>query len=508
MGEASPTPLTKPYPPTPVGYLDWNDLAENYAGKATTLIVDASGKGDYSTIQEAVDALGAGGGEVLVAEGNYTLTRAIVLNSVEGVTMRGMGPGTVLRVSDKVEKALTVDATAGQRMIVVSDGSAFSVGQHLCVTDSSGFEVCRVESIDGDTLTMEGVLVNGYSVADGARAYTCHSAVWITGASTRVRVTNLQVDGNRLNQEFGRTGYYPSEHQGDGVRVSDGCEGVLLDHLWVRSAVAHGVCLGGEGHRVELCECWDNGYDGVNAEPSCDRITILGNYCHDQVYWNGVQFGYSTYATGSALIVGNVLANNYQGIAAQGGSGVDIVGNVIQDSRYDGVELYDVDRFIVSGNLITGALDLSDMTNEGIHVEHECSVGVVSGNLVENCAGDGVHVESGAYLSITGNTIRHVAKHGLKFAQINGRDSTVTGNTIVDCDAGDTETYSGIAVLGDRVAVVGNRVDNCDKYAVHLASTSNKCIVTGNQLTVYAGSSLGAIQDDGTGNVVEHNVVA
>ncbi len=501
-------PLAKPYPPTPVGYLDWNDLADNYAGKATTLLVDASGKGDYSTVQEAVDALAAGGGEVLVAEGTYTLTSAIVLDGVEGVTIRGVGPGTVLKVADRVEESLTVDAAAGLRTVAVSDGSSFAAGQHLCVTDSGGFEVCRVESIDGDTLTMEEALAGGYAVADGARAYTCHSAVWITGGSTRVRVTNLTVDGNRLNQEFGRTGYYPSEHQGDGVRVSDGCEGVLLDHLWVKSAAAHGLCLGGTGHRVHCCECWDNGYDGVNAEPSCDQITISGNYCHDQVDWNGVQFGYSTYATGSGLISGNVLVGNYQGIAAQGGSCVDIVGNVIQGSRFDGIDLYDVDRFTVSGNLVTGDSDLSDMTNEGIHVEHGCSVGVVSGNIVENCAGDGVYVESGGYLSITGNTVRHVAKHGIKFAETNGRDSAVTGNTIVDCDAGDTETYSGIAVLGDRIAIVGNRIDNCDKYAVHLTSTSNKCIVTGNQLTVYAGSSLGVVQDDGTGNVVEHNVVA
>jgi parallel beta-helix repeat protein len=501
-------PLSKPYPPTPVGYLDWNDLADNYAGKATTLLVDASGKGDYSSIQEAVDALGPGGGEVLVAEGTYTLTSAVVLDGVEGVTIRGVGPGTVLRVADKVEKPLTADASAGLRTVVVSDGSAFQAGQHLCVTDSGGFEVNRVESVDGNTLTMEAALASDYLVSEGARVYTCHSAIWITGGSSRVRITGLLVDGNRLNQEFGRTGYYPSEHQGDGVRVSDGCVGVLLDHLWVRSAAAHGVCLGGTGHRVVGCECWDNAYDGVNAEPSCDQVLISGNHCHDQVDWNGVQFGYSTYSTGCALITGNVLANNHQGIAAQGGAGVDIVGNVIKDSRYDGVELYDVDRFTVSGNLITGAADLSDMTNEGIHVEHGCSVGVISGNLVENCAGDGVYVESGAYLSITGNTIRHVAKHGLKFAETNGRDSTVTGNTIVDCDAGDTETYSGVAVLGDRVAIVGNRVDNCDKYAIHLTSTSNKCIVTGNQLTVYAGASLGVVQDDGADNVVEHNVVA
>ena len=60
-------PLNKPYPPTAIGYADWNDLADNYAGKAATLIVDAGGKGGYTSIQEAVDALPTtNAGEILL----------------------------------------------------------------------------------------------------------------------------------------------------------------------------------------------------------------------------------------------------------------------------------------------------------------------------------------------------------------------------------------------------------------------------------------------------------
>jgi hypothetical protein len=32
-------PLSKPYPPTEIDYQDWDDLADNYAGKAVTKIV-------------------------------------------------------------------------------------------------------------------------------------------------------------------------------------------------------------------------------------------------------------------------------------------------------------------------------------------------------------------------------------------------------------------------------------------------------------------------------------
>ena len=71
-------PLSKPYPPTEIDYQDWNDLADNYAGKAVTKIVDINGKGDYSTIQEAVDALpNTNAGEILVKGGAYVLSKAV-----------------------------------------------------------------------------------------------------------------------------------------------------------------------------------------------------------------------------------------------------------------------------------------------------------------------------------------------------------------------------------------------------------------------------------------------
>jgi len=43
-------PLVKLYPPTEIDWEDWNDLADNYAGKVATKIVDLNGKGNYTTI--------------------------------------------------------------------------------------------------------------------------------------------------------------------------------------------------------------------------------------------------------------------------------------------------------------------------------------------------------------------------------------------------------------------------------------------------------------------------
>jgi len=110
----------------------WEDLADNYAGKATTLIVDADGKGDYSTIQEAVDAMPASNaGEVLVRAGEYLLAKAVAVEDREDLVIRGVGKMTRLRIAGKVQGLVTADAEEGQRSVEVEDGSSMGTGGFL-----------------------------------------------------------------------------------------------------------------------------------------------------------------------------------------------------------------------------------------------------------------------------------------------------------------------------------------------------------------------------------------
>jgi len=502
-------PLPKPYPGAEIDYQDWNDLADNYAGKAATVIVDAAGKGDHSTIQEAVDALPVtGAGEILVRSGEYLLTQAIVIEDREDLVIKGVGKATELKVANKVQEPISTDASSGQKNVVVADGSSFSVGQHVCVRDDSAYEVNRIASINGNTLTMEDNLANTYDVSDNGRVFTCHSAIYITGSSKRIRVYNLLIEGNRANQEFDREGYYPDEHQGDGIRLSAATESCVVEGCWIKSTAAHGVCAGGYGHRFAHNECWDNQYDGINVEPGTDRILVLGNYCHDQNAWNGIQVGYNVNSIGSVSVIGNHCYNNRQGIAAQGGENVEIVGNVLQDNDEDGIEVYSMDRFVISGNIISGADDVSDMTNAGIHVEAVSSVGVITGNMIELCAGHGIHLEDAAYVTVSGNTIRKVSKHGINVSGASGRDCVISGNTVIGADQADSATYNGITVAGDRCCVTGNRLDDCDKYAIHITSAADRTLCLGNHCYAYTGVPVGAILDEGSNTTIDHNVTA
>ncbi|GAG42609.1 unnamed protein product, partial [marine sediment metagenome] len=171
--------------------------------------------------QEAVDALPTThAGEILVKGGEYVLSKAVTVKDREDLVIRGVGEATRLKVANKVQELIANDAASGQKNVTVAAGSSFQAGQHLCVRDDTHWEVNVVASIAGDVLAMENNLANTYEVADNGRVYTCHSAIYVTGTSKKVKITNLTIDGNRTNQEFGRTGYYPNEHQGDGIRLS------------------------------------------------------------------------------------------------------------------------------------------------------------------------------------------------------------------------------------------------------------------------------------------------
>ena len=87
-------PLPMPWPGALVDWEDWNDLSENYAGKAATKIVSADGKGDYTTIQDAIDSLAnADRGAVVVrgGVGTYIIDEKIEIDGKKRFELIGVG---------------------------------------------------------------------------------------------------------------------------------------------------------------------------------------------------------------------------------------------------------------------------------------------------------------------------------------------------------------------------------------------------------------------------------
>ena len=499
-------PLAKPYPPEEIDYEDWNDLADNYAGKATTLIVDVNGKGDYDDIHRAIDALPSNNaGEILIRAGEYLLTKALSIENRSDLVIRGVGKATRLKVADKVESNLTGNAASGQKNVVVVSASGFEVDQHVCIRDSEAFEVNKIASISGTTLTMENNLANTYTTADGARAFTCHSAIYITGTSKRVKVLNLAIDGNRANQEFGREGYYPDEHQGDGVRLSSTTKYCVVEDCWIASTVAHGVCACGEHHIIAHNHCYDNGYDGINISPGSKYFSVIGNHCFDQVNWVGIQVGYMENAAYHCVIADNICYNNRWGMFLASADGFSVTGNVLKRNYDGGIQLFGCENCSVTGNVVSGKPDRTGMVEGGILLTDGCDHVTVRGNLVELGAGYGIDIDGSTRILMGGNVVRQMNWSGI-LVKSTGSDCVITGNEVHECDYENTAAQDGIRIQGDRCIVVGNRCSENDRYEIHIQATADKTVVLGN--ICIGGDHEGAIQDSGTNTEKAHNIEA
>ncbi|GAI91188.1 unnamed protein product [marine sediment metagenome] len=60
-----------------------------------TKVVAADGSGDFTDIQDAINALPAGGGVVYIKEGTYTITSSIII-TINNVSIIGSGASTII----------------------------------------------------------------------------------------------------------------------------------------------------------------------------------------------------------------------------------------------------------------------------------------------------------------------------------------------------------------------------------------------------------------------------
>jgi len=212
-------------------------------------------------------------------------------------------------------------------------------------------------------------------------------------------ISNLKIDGNRDNQDSGIE---------DGIYINGGshCRIVNL-------------------HICNIC-----GYEG-----------------------NGV-FVYGV--PSDFLIQGNIIEDiDDDGLDINGMVKSQIIGNSIHDCGDNGVDTEGSEYLTFSGNIIYKC------SGNGIELEQEGTTPpltkycAVTGNIIYRC-NDGIHVRSGAYNTISGNTIRDCPRYGIYFGKTDNGDiakyNIVVGNIILssgrqgireDTDEADYNFFSG-----------------------------------------------------------------
>lgn len=175
--------------------------------------------GTCTDIQAAIDALPNTGGTVLVTAGVYTCSDSIVIDR-DGVTLRGTGPGTVLKLADHANRPVLI------------------LGQTTAIP---------------------------------------------TSTRNDIRITDLFIDGNRAQQDFEcSTGpCMGSDYlRNNGIslrRVAD----VLIDDVTVESARSGGLVTELGSRRVTIRDftTFDNEFDGIAAYQTEDSL-FTGLYLH------------------------------------------------------------------------------------------------------------------------------------------------------------------------------------------------------------------------------------
>jgi|GEM_PF-386930 len=186
-------------------------------GQTAQTVVDG---GSCDDIQAAIDGLPAAGGAVLVKAGTYTCDGSVVIDR-DDVSLRGVGPATVLRLADEATEPVLV------------------VGQ----------------TIENPTVVRRGV-----------------------------RVADLAIDGNRTHQEYECSGG-PCEGgeylHNNGVSLRH-VEDVRVENVTVTAARSGGLVVDQGSRRVEVRDLnsSDNEFDGLGGYETEDSL-FTGLFLHD-----------------------------------------------------------------------------------------------------------------------------------------------------------------------------------------------------------------------------------
>jgi parallel beta-helix repeat protein len=249
------------------------------------------------------------------------------------------------------------------------------------------------------------------------------SAVFDLSALSGVTLRGFEIDGNTnadgtVGAEFG-------------IRVTGGSHVTLRD-LYIHDTYGEGIRFdGGTGHAVVGGRVIDTGRGSVKEDHGIALLAATSSLTHVRVegaYLSGANrkgiAGYSTggFSLSEVAIVGNTIRNcGLGGIfvatnpASPGPiSGVTITGNTT-DGNYTNIELVDV----------TG--------------------GAIAGNTVRNAA-DGIHVDSSAGVSISGNSVDFSHRKGIAVLGSNSqsRNISVVANVVTRSNQGAFASAAGI----------------------------------------------------------------
>jgi len=407
-------------------------LASAGAG-AEPLLVDGRGSGDYSKIQDAINASEAGW-EIIVMNGTYR--ENLVVD--RSITLLGDGR-PVLEGGDVSAPVITINASG-----VVLDG--------FVIAD------CREESLNSGAIL---VLSNGSKILRN----TIYGS-WSHGGFIRDSADHL-ITGNLIRDNFG-----------SGVRFAGANRSQINENEILRNG--YGIYIeSSEYDVIAYNDIGGNGADGIVISQSFG-LEITGNAIH-----NNSENGVYHIDSHNNLIAANFLQNcKNSGIDVAGSFSALIVANTIERCGEMGINLDGTDNIIVSRNV------LSDNDINGVAIRRS-DKSTISNNVVRNNRDNGISLRQDSRNNIiANNTISENKRYGLildesdlNIVQANLIYNNTNGIVMrysSDCsivENGVRDNGFGLSLeMVDKVVVSKNEIANSSRDGISLIRCDNSKI--------------------------------
>lgn len=335
-----------------------------------------TGVADDVDIQEAIDALPAGGGKVVLSAGTFNLTAPVT--AVGGLTLAGQGYATQLKVTTGI--------------ILVSADTVDNI-------------VVRDMRLTGNntTTTQQGVTLE--SVNDG-------------------RLEGLHVED---------MGY-------DGIQLLTGCNRIIVTNNWVDNCGDDGINVGGGTTPatgdiiVTNNHVWGCTASGIHCSWGSADMTISNNVV-GTCGGNGIDLELESDGAKRATVTGNVVTDiSYHGICVDGTAAITdviILGNMLEDINNNGIRVdADSDRFLIAFNVLKNCQVWGIVVTQDNDADRQINI---TGNIIDgeiSSGNAGIYVSKSSKAQIVFNSIMNIHVDASAIKEANCSGALIMGNRV------------------------------------------------------------------------------
>jgi parallel beta-helix repeat protein len=327
------------------------------------------GTNDQEEIIQALNALPATGGEVVILDGTYNITASINIPK-DNVSIRGSGNATTLK---RMYNSTNTDSGATAKGLIT-------------LNEKSG---CKIQGlqIDGNKATYTA------SYNYGIYLYSSSNNNTVTGNTCNNNSYGIRLDSSSNNNTVtGNT----CNNNNYGIYLVSSSDNTVTNNTCNNNS-SYGIRLYSSSNNTVTGNTCNNNISGISIYSSSNN-TVTGNTCSN----NDNNSIYLSSSSNNNTVTGNTCNNNSYGIYLYSSSNNNTVtGNTCNNNSSYGIGLYSSSNNTVTGNTCIREIGTPDDYTTDQHTILLSGTGndynLISSN---NCMGKAPVVEGG-----TGNTL-------------------------------------------------------------------------------------------------------